>query len=187
MAVAGNGRLVAQGVELGRQFGLGGDQLPIFFAHRRVRFDVNPALIAIHDNGAALVAADRPVAQTHDRRDADRPGQNGDMGQRRTAQTDQTGQSFRWYRRQVGHAHFLGHQHAALGDGFGLPVGTRPQMMQHPSAQVADILGAGAKVGVFGPFQQPDPGQHRVAPGGRCPAAGLEDAGQGVADQAVAA
>ena len=64
--------------------------------------------------------------------------------------------------------------------------GTRPKMMQHPPTQVADILGAGAEIGSSARSSSRTLANtaSRQAAG---PAAGLEDAGQGVADQAVAA
>ena len=187
VAIAGLGGQVAQFLQSGRQFGLGGDQLPVLGAQGRIGIDVHPAMIAVHNDLTAFEATERTVAQTHDRRDTHGPRQQGDVRQRRTPQADDGGQLALRRRRQVRHAHFLGHQDTALGWGiqrWGRR--TRAQVVQYPPAQIAQILGAGAEIRVLGLLQQPNPGHDRVAPGGRRPAAG-PDAGEGFADQAVAA
>ena len=80
MTVAGDARLVAQGLELPRELLLLFLEAVVQVAHQRSGIDEHLAVVAVDDHGQVLDAGGGHVDGAHDGGDAERVRQDGAVG-----------------------------------------------------------------------------------------------------------
>ncbi|MNO83764.1 hypothetical protein D3C76_750860 [compost metagenome] len=160
------------------------DHFAVLLDQLRRRVGIDFAMVAIDDQVDAIDLGIRQVDRAHDGRDTHGAGEDGDVGVARTEHRDQAG--------QLAFRHFAEHRRRQfLADDDGLVrigQGLLPLFLQvgeDAPADVLDVGGALAQVGVVHQFEALDVLHHHLAQGALGPLAGADDALHFEADGSV--
>ncbi|MNZ88579.1 hypothetical protein D3C78_1074740 [compost metagenome] len=174
----------AQSCEALAQLLFFGDHVAILLDQLRRRIGVDFAMVAVDDQVDAVDLGIRQVDRAHHRRNAHGAGKNRDVGVARAQHRDQAG--------QLALRHFAKHRRRQfLADNDGLVrIGQRLlplflQIGEDASADVLDVGGALAQVGVVHQFEALDVLHHHLTQGALGPLAGADDAFHFEADGGV--